>query len=89
MGVANILEPDPNQTPRFVASDLGQHCLLSMSVRMLRVHTLILVHILNRKIRKQQYLRLSDTGRGLTGVYFIFLIFAQKHRLWVLVRSGC
>ena len=23
---------------------------------------------------------------GYTGVYIIFLIFAQKHRLWVLVR---
>ena len=73
MGVANILEPDPNQTPRFVASDLGQHCLLSMSVRMLRVHTLILVHMLNRKIRKQQYLRLSDIGRGYT-LFFLFLL---------------
>ena len=25
---------------------------------------------------------------GLTGVYIIFLIFAQKHRLWVLVRTA-
>ena len=25
---------------------------------------------------------------GFTGVYFIFLIFAQKHRLWVLVRTA-
>ena len=24
---------------------------------------------------------------GFTGVYIIFLIFAQKHRLWVLVRT--
>ena len=24
---------------------------------------------------------------GLTGVYIIFLIFAQRHRLWVLVRN--
>ena len=25
---------------------------------------------------------------GFTGVYIIFLIFAQKHRLWVLVRTA-
>ena len=25
---------------------------------------------------------------GLTGVYIIFLIFALKHRLWVLVRTA-
>ena len=25
---------------------------------------------------------------GLTGVYIIFRIFAQKHRLWVLVRTA-
>ena len=25
---------------------------------------------------------------GFTGVYFIFLISAQKHRLWVLVRTA-
>ena len=25
---------------------------------------------------------------GLTGVYIIFLIFAQQHRLWVLVRTA-
>ena len=25
---------------------------------------------------------------GLTGVYIIFLISAQKHRLWVLVRTA-
>ena len=25
---------------------------------------------------------------GFTAVYFIFLIFAQKHRLWVLVRTA-
>ena len=25
---------------------------------------------------------------GFTGVYIIFLISAQKHRLWVLVRGG-
>ena len=25
---------------------------------------------------------------GLTGVYVIFLISAQKHRLWVLVRTA-
>ena len=24
--------------------------------------------------------------RGFTGVYIIFLIFAQKHRLWILIR---
>ena len=26
--------------------------------------------------------------QGFTGVYIIFLIFAQKHRLWVLVRTA-
>ena len=26
---------------------------------------------------------------GFTGVYIIFLIFARKHRLWVLVRTVC
>ena len=26
---------------------------------------------------------------GFTGVYIIFLISAQKHRLWVLVRTAC
>ena len=25
---------------------------------------------------------------GFTGVYFIFLISSQKHRLWVLVRTA-
>ena len=25
---------------------------------------------------------------GFTGVYFIFLIFARKHRLWILVRTA-
>ena len=25
---------------------------------------------------------------GFTGVYIIFLIFAQKHRLWILVRTA-
>ena len=25
---------------------------------------------------------------GFTGVYTIFLIFAQKHRLWILVRTA-
>ena len=25
---------------------------------------------------------------GFTGVYIIFIIFARKHRLWVLVRTG-
>ena len=25
---------------------------------------------------------------GFTGVYIIFLTFAQKHRLWVLVRTA-
>ena len=25
---------------------------------------------------------------GFTGVYIIFLIFAQNHRLWVLVRTA-
>ena len=25
---------------------------------------------------------------GFTGIYIIFLIFAQKHRLWVLIRTA-
>ena len=43
--------------------------------------------------RKHTYIILTPLNTtfiaklGFTGVYFIFLIFAQKHRLWVLVRT--
>ena len=78
---------DPDQTPRSAASDLGLHCL---PVTRLGVSSLQWV-----TSRKHTYMILTPLNPqfyivklGFTGVYFIFLISAQKHRLWLPVRTA-
>ena len=68
-----------------MASDHGIHCLspiqqILVSLIALPKHAYIILTPLNPPF----YI----VKLGFTGVYFIFLIFAQKHRLLVFVRTA-
>ena len=58
------------------------HPFLSKTHRLIssRKHAYIILNLIK--------LRFYIVKLGFTGVYIIFLIFAQKHRLWVLVRTA-
>ena len=88
---------DTDQKSRSVASDLNLYCLLRLSVRIRRVSTVTVNRPLSEIIFiTKTYLYNFDPLKphfytvklGFTGVYVIFLISAQKHRLWVLVRTA-
>ena len=92
---------DPDQTPRSAASDLGLHCL---PINLLGVARLQWdKRTANALIDQADAQGDQDVPSynfdplkphfyivklGFTGVYIIFLIFAQKHRLWVLVKTA-
>ena len=47
-----------------------------------------LCHSGERIVARGPLVLISAQKLGFTGVYIIFLISAQKHRLWVLVRTA-
>ena len=69
---ANSREPD--QMPHSAASDLGLHCFANSSRK---------TCLYNFDPLKPQFYIVK---LGFRGVYIIFLICAQKHRLWVFAR---
>ena len=46
------------------------------------------IHVELYRLISCQKVELCIVKLGFTGVYIIFLIFANKHRLWVLVRTA-
>ena len=69
----------PDQTVHaHVQSNQGLHCPLSLDVK----QSITKTYLYN--FEPHFYI----VKLGFTGVYIIFVISAQKHRLWVLVRTA-
>ena len=80
--MANRVDPDE------IAHLAGLHCLhryLNRSTGLKRLP--ITKTYLKNFDPLKSYFKLVHVKPGFTGVYIIFLISAQKHRLWVLVRA--
>ena len=69
------ISADPDQTPQNVASDQDLE----------RLHYITKTCLYNFDPLKPHF---YEVKLGFTGVYIIFLISAQKHRLWVLVKTA-
>ena len=74
---------DPNKTPCFETSDL---CSLFANIYFMDARQNITKRCLYNfdPLKPHFYI----VKLGFTGVYIIFLISAQKHRLWVFVRTA-
>ena len=90
---------DPYEMPRSQVYDLGLHCLpitlfgfiRTKSAKNINVlYDITISGLLHREKRvpiKKTYLLLYSKTRVYRGIHY-FLISAQKHRLWVLVRTA-
>ena len=89
----NANSVDPDQTPCSAASDQGQNHLpmpLLWDARLKWLINYIFPFITKTYLYNFYPLKphFYIVKLGFTGVYIIFLISAQKHRLWVLVRTA-
>ena len=59
--------------------------VLDMTALIMKTYIYIYIYIYNFDPLEPHF---HIVKLGFTGVHIIFLIFAQKHRLWVLVRTA-